>query len=191
MSSVYAGTATAPVSITIPDDGDAAAASSVNTPLQAHQDFIVYLQGKIPIVYDNGIVQFTAITQDAAWETPGSGANVDVLNCAVGDTIVISGGFNVKNDEATTVGHQMRAVAIDDQAGLTTGPTTVVISGARAWCGPDPLTQYSQVTVVGEHTVATAGTTRIQLQGLVETAGDTMRWVGAGHVLATHYKGGV
>jgi hypothetical protein len=191
--SIYTPTPTKLTTLQTPDDSEleTSGIAASNTPDEELADGIAYLNGREPGVhswsFDNGVAQFTAITQDVSWEDPSSGGYIDITGCAVGDTIVVHAHFMVTNDENTTTGHQMRVAAVDDYGGT---PTTTAVSGARAYAGVDTGT-YVGLAVNGEHTVTAAGTTRIKLQGLVESSGDTMRWVAAGGIVAKHYPGGV
>jgi hypothetical protein len=111
MASVYAGTATAPGSLTIPDDGDNATAASVNTPIEALQDSVLWATRNAIIdtkLIADGTIDFSPenwdnVVADDAWHvlTDGVTTSMQVTiteNLAIGDIIEIHAHVQVTTD---------------------------------------------------------------------------------------------
>jgi hypothetical protein len=103
MSSVYTPTATKLVSITLPDDGDAANASSSNTPDEALADGVLYAQGVTTATQGSATSGTSAIFLcDSAVTTSYQDSGIDLDVAAnVGDKIIVNFSFSVYITAAT------------------------------------------------------------------------------------------
>ncbi|MCK9357801.1 MAG: hypothetical protein M0R22_11765 [Dehalococcoidia bacterium] len=110
MASTYAGTATAPGSLTIPDDGDNATAASVNTPIEALQDSILFLNRNPIIDFQHvaaGTIDFSpagymSVSGSTDWQAVTDGATPMAVtiteDLAAGDIIEIHAHVQASTD---------------------------------------------------------------------------------------------
>lgn len=125
--------------------------------------------------YDDETPPFTFIifSQDA-YESPGSGGYIEFPATEIGDTIQVQMMCDAQNGQPSTGnGNRLRLAAIDDFGGAgETSPAGV--PGARAYINA-PDEQMNSIAIAGEWIVTVAGTTRIYMQGRVDTEPGELR----------------
>ncbi len=172
MSTDYAGDPTLfPTTVPVLDDGDPPDAATWGVALEGLADRTAYLQAQAFTKhridsYDtqNGTAETFTL---AAWTT-SSTFYIDVLNVEVDDHILIDvcGTYEITGSVGTFGG--LRLVGIDDYGGAA---TLYPLYGARI--REERSTTRKHFSLSAYHLCITAGTTRMALQGMVDTFGVT------------------
>lgn len=161
---------------TAPDDGSDAKASDIRqlAELTLTNDAFMRIR-RSTFTYDIEEPAFTFIifSQDV-YEAPGSGGYIEFPNAKIGDTIAARLTCLAQNGETSTGnGNRLRLVGIDDYGGG--GETTpAAVPGARAYINA-PDEQIVPTTIGGEWIVTVDGTTRIYMEGRVDTEPGELR----------------
>lgn len=169
MSGTYSGNDAFPTSITIPSDGDARAASSVNAALEALADRTVYLKS-------NGFLDIwqNANNDDASAEQFTTTSYVDstaivltVDDCKTNDVIDIV--CTTSTNQTGTPGDSwFQIFAVDNYNGTPTANIEVLGAGQKLL---DASGSIRTVALSGMHVVTEDGDCRVKLAGKIQTAG--------------------
>lgn len=156
--------------IECPSDGAKAAAADIRRVAAAclgNHEYLFNRRKRIPVVwvFDDDTQPFHDFAT-SSYTDPSSDGYVDVTGVLAGDVIMVQGMFTCQNQAGTpgTFGARIRLTAVDDFGGA---PVTTPVPGARGYVtSPNEITP---VTLIGKHTVVRAGTTRIKVQGRIDS----------------------
>ena len=191
----YLGTAKAPVAVSIPDDGDPPMAGTWAPCLEAHQDFIQKVWGKVHLAggmmiqpyestsYDDEDTSHTFFSTASTGTYLDTGADVTVYDTEIGDWVDVTCAFGVKGPFSGDVAC-FRLLAVDDSTGT---PSNVAITGARAQTANDDL---HMITITGRHYITAAGNTQIKLQACMYTGSSATLYITAiVNTVTQHWRG--
>lgn len=129
------------------------------------------------------------IFSTTSYDVPGSGGYVEIPDAQVGDVIDVRLSCTLENANvaASGNGNRLRLAAIDDYGGGgETSPAEV--PGARLYINT-PIGQLTPAFLEGHWEVTVAGTTRIQIEGRVDTgAGQQLIIQSAAYLRAEHSR---
>ena len=177
-----------PESVEIIDDGEYKNAASANVPDAASLDRTAWLRKRLAVVSflqhtdDDSFDNFDTITADTYTDVAGYEASV--LDCEVGDLIVIQA---VVNAEAANVAGFLRLSITEDAGGGS--ETTTAMNQAKAMV---PDGQRAPYVLQAAYEMVTAGPANVFLQGRVTTAagGNELEILGPQTMILTRYGRG-
>jgi hypothetical protein len=184
----YAGTATYATTIDLPDDGDAASASSVDVPLEGLADRTEFLKAGLLSLDASNVDYWTdddttandIYTDHTAWTWGGGAAvpTVEFTSCQHGDKIILTGCFHITIEHADPATYRYFGLRLTYR--LNGAGSWLTFTGNEHW-----FVQYETAlkttvsfTCAFMHTLTSEDDIEFRLEGKVNASGETLTLYG-------------